>query len=48
MKQKPAPAFCSRRHFVRASAFSLGSMALASLLQDENLLAAPVKPFLGG
>lgn len=33
---------------MRASAFSLGSMALASLLRDDKLLAAPVKPFLGG
>ena len=48
MKQKPSTALCSRRHFVRAGAFSLGSMALASLLRDDQLLAAPVKPLLEG
>ena len=36
----------SRRHFVRASAFGLGSTALAWLLNKEGLLAAPVRPEL--
>lgn len=35
---------CSRRHFLQANSFGLGSLALASLLRDEGLLAAPVKP----
>ena len=38
---------CSRRHFFQANGFSLGSLALASLLQKNGLLAAPVKPDLG-
>lgn len=48
MNSKSNTGLCSRRHFIRASAFSLGSMGLASLLSDEHLLAAPVKPVLGG
>lgn len=36
--------FCSRRHFLRANAFGLGSAALAYLLKQEGLLAAPIKP----
>ncbi|MDB6038279.1 MAG: hypothetical protein JWM99_2120 [Verrucomicrobiales bacterium] len=39
--------FCSRRHFLKASSFSLSSLALACLLRDEGLLAAPIKPPLG-
>jgi hypothetical protein len=35
--------FCSRRHFLRASSFSLSSLALATLLRDEGLLAEPLK-----
>lgn len=35
---------CSRRHFLQANAFSLSSLALAWLLRQDNLLAAPVKP----
>jgi hypothetical protein len=35
---------CSRRHFLRANAFGLGSLALATLLRDDGLLGAPVKP----
>jgi len=38
---------CSRRHFLQANGFGLGSLALASLLQKNGLLAAPVKPDLG-
>src|SRR4051812_8049200 len=37
----------SRRHFLAGGAFSLGSLALAYLLKQDNLLAdAPVKPDL--
>ncbi|MCB1063968.1 MAG: DUF1501 domain-containing protein [Verrucomicrobiae bacterium] len=35
---------CSRRHFLHANGFGLGSLALASLLKQDGLLAAPVKP----
>ena len=38
--------FCSRRHFMRASAFGLGSPALAWLLQQDGLLAEPARPEL--
>ncbi|MFM1768238.1 MAG: hypothetical protein RJA22_767 [Verrucomicrobiota bacterium] len=41
------PGVCSRRHFLGASSFGLGSLALASLLREDGLLAAPVKPHLG-
>ena len=37
---------CARRHFLHANGFGLGSLALASLLQRDGLLAAPVKPLL--
>ena len=39
--------FCSRRHFLRASSFSLGALALPWLLQEQGLLAGPVKPHTG-
>lgn len=39
--------YCSRRHFLRAGSFSLSSLALASLLRDEGLLAEPIQPPLG-
>ena len=39
---------CSRRHFLQANGFSLGSLALAWLLKQENLLAGPVKPNTDG
>ena len=39
---------CSRRHFVKANAFGLGSLALATLLRDDGLLGAPVKPHAAG
>ena len=39
--------YCSRRHFLRANAFGLGSLALTWLLDQERLLAAPVKPHIG-
>src|SRR5438445_4889944 len=35
---------CSRRHFLQANAYGLGSLALTWLLRNDNLLAAPVKP----
>lgn len=39
--------FCSRRHFMRASAFNLGrAVALPWLLNQDGLLAAPVRPEL--
>ena len=34
--------FCSRRHFLRASSFSLGSLALTWLLNEDSLPAGPV------
>ncbi|NBV87797.1 MAG: DUF1501 domain-containing protein, partial [Verrucomicrobia bacterium] len=37
---------CSRRHFLHGGSFGLGGLALASLLRDDGLLAAPVKPLL--
>ncbi|HSH94433.1 MAG TPA: DUF1501 domain-containing protein [Roseimicrobium sp.] len=43
---RPNSTYCSRRHFLQANAFGLGTMALASLLRDDGLLAAPVKPVL--
>lgn len=39
--------YCSRRHFLKASSFSLSSLALASLLRDDGLLAAPIQPVIG-
>jgi hypothetical protein len=38
--------YCSRRHFLRAGAFNLGAVALPWLLQQDGLLAAPVRPEL--
>ncbi len=40
------PGLCSRRHFLGASAFGLGSTALAWLLQEQGLLAEPARPEL--
>ncbi|MGE3311513.1 MAG: DUF1501 domain-containing protein [Limisphaerales bacterium] len=37
---------CSRRHFLGAGTFGLGSTALAWMLQQEGLLAAPARPEL--
>ncbi|MBI3415510.1 MAG: DUF1501 domain-containing protein [Verrucomicrobia bacterium] len=42
-----SPSYCSRRHFLRANAFGLSSVALAWLLREDGLLAAPVKPHTG-
>ena len=39
--------FCSRRHFFKANAYGLGSLALPWLLREDGLLAAPVKPHTG-
>jgi hypothetical protein len=38
---------CSRRHFLQANSFGLGTLALATLLRQDGLLGAPVKPALG-
>ncbi len=44
---RPLPTgWCSRRHFLGASAFGLGSTALAWLLQQNRLLAEPARPEL--
>lgn len=37
---------CSRRHFLGANAFSLGSLALLDLLKGDGLLAEPARPEL--
>ncbi len=47
MSNQPSQ-LCSRRHFLQSSGFGLGGLAFASLLREEGLLAAPVKPLLGG
>src|SRR5712671_573078 len=39
---------CSRRHFLHANGFGLGSLALAWLLRQDGLLAGPVKPNVDG
>ncbi len=39
---------CSRRHFLQANSFSLGSLALAWLLREDGLLSGPVKPHIDG
>lgn len=39
-------AVCGRRHFLAGSAVGIGSLAAAWLLNEEGLLAAPVKPEL--
>jgi len=39
---------CSRRHFLHANGFGLGSLALAWLLKQDGLLAAPLKPNVDG
>ena len=42
------PRVCSRRHFLHANGFGLGSLALAYLLRQDGLLAGPVKPHIEG
>ncbi len=40
--------FCSRRHFLRANSFGLAGLALAHLLREDGLLAAPmIQPPIG-
>jgi hypothetical protein len=43
---KTSTACNSRRHFLAQSGFGLGSVALAWLLKQDNLLANPAKPDL--
>ena len=38
------PFLCSRRHFLRATSFSLSPLALSWMLKQDGLLAAPVMP----
>jgi len=38
----------NRRHFLQANGFGLGTLALATLLRQDGLLAAPVKPNIEG
>jgi len=47
MKNYFQNSYCSRRHFLNAGSFSLGSLALTWLLREDGLLAAPVKPPMG-
>src|SRR5688572_19904231 len=44
----PRTQLCSRRHFLHANAFGLGTLALACLLRQDKLLAGPVKPHIDG
>ncbi len=46
MNTPKSPGFCSRRHFLQAGAFGLGSSALAWMLQQDGALAAPARPEL--
>jgi hypothetical protein len=39
--------YCSRRHFLKAGSFSLSSLALATLLRQDGLLAEPIQPPIG-
>lgn len=39
---------CSRRHFLHANGMGIGSLALAWLLRQDGLLAAPTKPNVDG
>jgi hypothetical protein len=45
---QPSSTLCSRRHFLHTGSFGLSGLALATLLRDERLLGAPIKPLLGG
>src|SRR5947207_2074421 len=38
--------FCSRRHFMCASSFGIGGLALGWMLKEDGLLAEPVQPEL--
>ncbi len=45
----PVTPCCSRRHFLEAGSFGLGTLALACLLRQDNALAGPpVKPIVDG
>ncbi len=46
MRPSSGGAVCGRRHFVAGSAMGIGSLALAWLLNEDRLLAAPVMPDL--
>ena len=41
---RPTQPLCSRRHLLHAGGFSLAGLGLATLLERDGLLAAPVKP----
>ena len=41
------PLLCSRRHLLRASSYSLASLAVPWLISREQAAAAPAKPFNG-
>ena len=47
MSTKRPHGLCSRRHFIEAGGFGLGMLGLATLLRQDGLLAAPIKPLLG-
>lgn len=47
MSTKLPHGLCSRRHFIEAGGFGLGMLGLATLLRQDGLLAAPIKPLLG-
>ena len=44
----PSQQLCSRRHLLHAGGFSLAGLGLATLLERDGLLAAPVKPLTAG
>src|SRR5881392_2364015 len=46
MHQSSCGAVCGRRHFLAGSTMGIGSVALAWLLNEDHLLAGPVKPEL--
>ncbi len=46
MRALPCGAVCGRRHFLAGTAMGIGGLALAWLLNEDRLLAEPVKPDL--
>src|SRR5438045_2012130 len=46
MRSSACGALCGRRHFLAGSAMGIGGLAVAWLLNEEHLLAGPVKPDL--
>src|SRR5207245_2776848 len=46
MRQSSCGAVCSRRHFLAGSTMGISGVALAWLLNEDRLLAEPVKPAL--